>query len=129
MKNLSYFSSGRYIVKSISTAVGTSKEWRFECPQGTQSGVSAIRIKPRLNVTTNDAAIKAALQGFGITRILSYQVADYLVSGQLKILLENYEPAVRPVHIVHREGRLPSTKVRAFIDLMAERLRKDKALN
>jgi len=112
-----------------SNAVSTSNEWRFECPEGTQSGVSSIRIKPRLNVTTNDAAIKACVQGFGITRLLSYQVADYLESGELKIVLENYEPAPRPVHIVHREGRLASTKVRAFIDLMAERLRKDKALN
>jgi len=112
-----------------SNAVSTSNEWHFECPEGTQSGVSSIRIKPRLNVTTNDAAIKACVQGFGITRLLSYQVADYLESGELKIVLENYEPAPRPVHIVHREGRLASTKVRAFIDLMAERLRKNKALN
>jgi len=112
-----------------SNAVSTSNEWSFECPEGTQSGISSIRIKPRLNVTTNDAAIKACRQGFGITRLLSYQVADYLESGELKIVLENYEPAPRPVHIVHREGRLASTKVRAFIDLMAERLRKNKALN
>ena len=34
-----------------------------------------------------------------------------------------------PVHIVHREGRYSSAKVRAFIDLLAARLRADKALN
>ncbi len=112
-----------------SNAASTSRDWRFESPKGTQSGASTIRIKPRLNVTTNESAIKASLEGFGITRLLSYQVADYLASGELKILLENYEPAPRPVHIVHREGRLASTKVRSFIDLMADRLRKDKALN
>jgi DNA-binding transcriptional LysR family regulator len=112
-----------------STAVDTSKEWRFEFPKGTQLGRCSVRIKPRLNVTTNDAAIRAAVQGFGITRLLSYQVAEQLESGRLKILLENYEPTPRPVHIVHREGRLASTKVRAFIDLMAERLRNNKAIN
>lgn len=108
-----------------SRAGNATQDWRFEIPQGSK----AVRIYPRLTVTTNDAAIKAAREGFGITRLLSYQAADYLASGELKILLENYEPAPLPVHIVHREGRLASTKVRAFIDLMAERLRADKALN
>lgn len=108
-----------------SRASGFTQNWWFENPSST----SAIRLKPRLTVTTNDAAIKAALAGFGITRVLSYQVAEHLASGALKILLENVEPPPRPIHIVHREGRLATTKVRAFIDLMAERLRKDPALN
>lgn len=99
--------------------------WRFE----TANGVRPLRIRPRLTVTTNDAAIEAALQGFGITRLLSYQVAPHLATGKLKIILEDFEPASLPIHILHREGRFASAKVRAFIDLMAERLRKDKALN
>jgi len=88
-----------------------------------------VRVEPRLTVTTNDAAVEAAKQGLGLTRILSYQVADELAAGELKIVLENYEMPSLPVHIVHREGRLASTKVRAFIDLMVERLGQDGALN
>jgi DNA-binding transcriptional LysR family regulator len=108
-----------------SRGVNMSQDWRFE-----QAGtVTSVRVQPRLTVTTNDAAIAAALEGFGIARLLSYQVADQLASGELKILLEHFEPPPRPIHIVHREGRLASTKVRAFIDLMADRLRKNKALN
>jgi DNA-binding transcriptional LysR family regulator len=108
-----------------SSAGNLSRDWRFN-----HDGASrAVRIHPRLTVTTNDAAITAAKAGFGITRLLSYQVADHLLSGELKTVLENYEPPPLPVHIIHREGRLASTKVRAFIDLMAERLRQDKVLN
>jgi DNA-binding transcriptional LysR family regulator len=33
------------------------------------------------------------------------------------------------VHILHREGRYASAKVRAFIDLLAQRLRGDRTLN
>jgi len=118
----------------ISSRAGNiTQDWHFENANSEagskDSGQRVIRLKPRLAVTTNEAAIEAALTGFGITRLLSYQVADYLASGELKIVLENFEPPPRPVHIVHREGRLASTKVRAFIDLMAERLRNDKALN
>jgi len=115
----------------ISSSAGRLvQEWRFDSLSNTgkNSGLT-IRIQPRLTVTTNDAAIKAACAGFGIARLLSYQVSEQLAKGQLKILLENFEPTAMPVQIVHREGRLASAKVRAFIDLMSERLRQNKSLN
>ena len=87
-----------------------------------------LRIEPRLTVTTNDGAIEAALRGFGITRMLSYQVSPYVMAGDLRIVLQEHEPAPRPINIVHREGRHAFTKVRAFVDLIAERLRIDRAL-
>lgn len=108
----------------VSSAGKLSRDWRFS----NDGKLQTVRVNPRISVTTNDAAITAARQGFGITRLLSYQVTDEVASGSLKILLQDFEPPVLPVHIIHREGRLASTKVRAFIDLMAARLRKDKAL-
>lgn len=98
-------------------------EWKFANDEETLS----IRLKPQLTVTSNDAAIEAALQGFGITRLLSYQVAPYLASGHLKIVLGKFEPSRLPVHVLHREGRHASAKVRAFVDLMAARLRAETA--
>ncbi|MCI0666908.1 MAG: LysR substrate-binding domain-containing protein [Methylococcaceae bacterium] len=108
-----------------SSAAGNPVDWRFETPKS----VRTLRIRPRLTVTTNDAALEAARLGFGVTRLLSYQVAHRLVTGELRLVLEEYEPAPWPIHIVHREGRYATAKVRAFVDLMAERLRADTALN
>ena len=88
-----------------------------------------MRIKPRLSVSSNDSAIEAAVRGLGIARLMSYQVAPEIDSGKLKILLSEYETAPVPIHIVHREGRYTSTKIRSFIDLMAEQLRANKSLN
>jgi DNA-binding transcriptional LysR family regulator len=105
----------------VSSAGSNIVDWRF--------GATTLRIQPRLTVTTNDAAIEAAREGLGITRLLSYQVAPQLASGDLKIVLENYEPPLLPIHIVHREGRYASARIRAFVDLMANRLRADEALN
>jgi DNA-binding transcriptional LysR family regulator len=104
-----------------SSAGGGAIDWRF--------GGRALRLQPRLTVTTNDAAIEAALRGFGVTRLLSYQVASHLEAGKLRVVLDEHEPTPRPIHIVHREGRHASAKVRAFIDLMAERQRADPALS
>lgn len=78
---------------------------------------------------TNDGALEAARHGFGLTRLLSYQVAALLDSGQLKTVLSNYEGPNLPVHVIHREGRHGSAKVRSFVDLVVDRLRADKALN
>ncbi|MGR9106433.1 MAG: LysR family transcriptional regulator [Gammaproteobacteria bacterium] len=107
-----------------SSAGGNVLDWRFETP----SGIRTPRIRPRLIVTSNDAALEAARLGFGITRLLSYQVAHAVATGELQIVLEDYEPPSWPIHIVHREGRYASAKVRMFVDLMAERLRSDRAL-
>lgn len=104
--------------------------WRFNrSGNGRTAEETSLSIKPRLTVTTNDAAIDAAVSGFGLTRLLSYQIAPQLASGALKVILSDYEPAPKPIHIVHREGRYTSTRVRAFIDLMAEKLRSNPALN
>jgi DNA-binding transcriptional LysR family regulator len=108
----------------ISTPLAPTTEWKF-----TENGKPlSVRVQPRLAVTTNDAAIDAALAGFGLTRRLSYQVAPYLASGQLKCVLAEFEEAPLPIHVVHREGRQSAAKVRTFVDLIVERLRSDSAL-
>lgn len=88
-----------------------------------------ILLKARLNTNTNDAAIEAALLGYGITRLISYQVAEHLASGKLQTVLASWEPDPLPIHILHREGRHAAAKVRTFVDLMAEHIRSNLALN
>ena len=106
-------------------AVAPAPEWRLM-----QDGMPrTVKLRPRLTTTTNDSAVAAAVSGFGLTRLLSYQVAEQLRDGQLKTVLSEFEPAVLPVHVVHREGRHASQKARAFLDLAIERLRANPALN
>lgn len=102
-------------------AVSPALEWKF----GQGNEALAVRVKPRLTVTSNDAAIEAAVQGFGVTRLLSYQIAPFVSAGRLEVILKEFEPAALPVHVVHREGRYASGKVRSFVDLIVARLRTD----
>lgn len=113
------------------SGVTPSIEWKFGEGEGTanaSTSANTIRIKPRLTVTTNDAAIMAVKHGAGITRLLSYQVAHHLQSGVLKTVLSEYESAPLPIHIIHREGRDGSAKIRSFVDFMAQALRAHSAL-
>jgi DNA-binding transcriptional LysR family regulator len=88
-----------------------------------------VKLQPILSVSDNDSAASAAMVGMGITRLLSYQIAEPLQNGKLKIVLGEFESPPVPVHILHREGRHSSAKIRTFVDLMAERLRAELALN
>lgn len=93
--------------------------WVFE---GEQGPVRAP-VHSRLSVTTADAAIAAALLGLGLTRVLSYQVAEALAQGRLQRVLQAHEQPALPVSLVHAgQGRLPM-KLRAFLDFAAGRLR------
>ncbi len=107
--------------------VSPAVDWKFS--HGKKTGSVSVKLTPRLSVTSNDAAIVAAAQGFGVTRLLSYQIAPYLASGQLKAVLTDYEPPRLPIHVLHSEGRQASGKVRSFVDLLVENLRADEALN
>ncbi len=105
--------------------VAPSPEWSF------RSGESEVRVgtSPRLEVNTAEMAITAATQGHGLTRVLSYMVAPELAAGRLEIVLAEHEPAPIPIHLVHREGRRASARMRAFIDFAAQRLRADGSIN
>ena len=54
---------------------------------GVSRAASERRIKPRLIVNTAEAAIDAAIAGFGITRVLSYQAVDALSDRSLVRLM------------------------------------------
>jgi DNA-binding transcriptional LysR family regulator len=56
-------------------------------------------------------------------------IAPELAAGQLRIVLNEFEPAPIPIHIMHQEGRRASARVRAFVDFAANRLRSDGSIN
>jgi DNA-binding transcriptional LysR family regulator len=84
----------------------------------------SVAIKPRLVVTTAEAAVDAARGGFGLTRVLSYQAADDIGRGSLRRVLTAYEGDELPIHLLYPGGRHPPPKLRAFLDFTMPRLRR-----
>lgn len=95
--------------------------WSFAT--GESDAAQEVKISPRLIVNTVEAAVGAAIQGHGITRAFSYQVADEVRDGRLAIVLPDVPSPVMPVHLVTPEGRLSVPKVRTFVDFAAPRLK------
>jgi len=80
-------------------------------------------VRSRLSVNTAEAAIDGAAAGLGVTRVLSYQVAEAVLDGRIQIVLAEYEPAPLPVSLIHAGHELTPLKVRMLLDFAAPRLR------
>ncbi len=87
--------------------LGQTNEWRFRD--------EAVRIRPRLSVTTADCAIAAAEAGLGITRVLSYQVDEARRAGRLVPLLKRFAPPPVPVSALYQPSRRTTANVAAFL--------------
>jgi DNA-binding transcriptional LysR family regulator len=98
------------------------ESWKFPPLDGSTIRRSAP-ITPRFVVNSARAAIASALEGRGVTRLYSYQVADLVRDGRLEIVLKPHEHAPLPVHLIMPEGRITVPKVRAFVDFVVPRLR------
>ncbi len=109
----------------MAAGVTPRNEWKF----GRGAAAETVRVLPRLIVTSNDGAIEAAKAGLGLVRVMSYQIASELAEGKLKVVLAGHQEAPLPVHLLHRESKYGSSKVRAFIDQLADTLRANRSLH
>lgn len=120
----------RHEAIGVSTAGGPFAPWQFaRAGDPTRQLHPAPAPRVRLTVNASEVGILAAREGHGLARAMSYQVAEHVASGHLRIVLADFEPMPVPVHLVHPEGRHAAAKVRAFIDFAAARLRAHPVLN
>lgn len=105
-------------------ATGQMRNWPFL----EQGEPLIVRPEPRMVVTANQAAITAACLGLGLTRVLSYQVANKVAAGKLEIVLADFELPPLPIHVVYQGGRKAPARVRSFVDFTVNALREHPAL-
>lgn len=111
--------SHRIITTDVSAQ---SVVWKF----GSRASPIPVKLKPTLGVTGSDAAIAAAVLGLGVIHLPDYQAREQVESGALVPILKAFPGDALPIHLLHRESRFGSSKVRNFIDLLAERLRLER---
>ncbi|WP_374341741.1 LysR family transcriptional regulator [Methyloversatilis sp.] len=70
-------------------------------------------------------AVDACAAGAGFGLFLCYQVRPQLEQGTLRVVLKDFEPPPRPVHIVYPHARLLPGRTRLLVDWLARELGKD----
>ena len=100
----------------------TPNSWTFP-PSSGSSVPRAIQFAPRLVLNSIRAALASAVDGRGVARVFSYQVAEQVRRGELEIILAGDEHPPLPVHVISPHSRLSVPRVRAFVDFAAPRLK------
>ncbi|CAB3770112.1 LysR family transcriptional regulator [Paraburkholderia humisilvae] len=91
-------------------------EWRFR----SSSTQVSVRVTGRIWANSLYAVVAAAIEGGGIVRVPSWQVAHEIAAGRLRTLLDAYRPPPTPVYAVFDHARRSSPKVRTFVDYLVD---------
>lgn len=95
----------------------TGDEWHFQ----NKNETVRIKIKGRFSSNSSQALKNAALAGTGIVMLPGYTMTHALKSKQLVDLLQDYCLANIGIHVIYPQSRHLASKVRVFIDFLAER--------
>jgi LysR family transcriptional regulator, regulator for bpeEF and oprC len=79
-----------------------------------------ITPSPRVAVNDSSAHFASLRAGLGLGQLLSFMVSGARANSELVPVLEDWQPAAMPVHVLYPANRHLSTKVRVFVDWAAE---------
>lgn len=90
-----------------------------------RDGAKSFKLAVDGNLEFNQIApaVDACAAGAGFGMFFSYQVASYLKTGGLKIVLEKFEDPPRPINVVYPHARLLPMRTRVFIDWIRNELK------
>jgi DNA-binding transcriptional LysR family regulator len=93
-------------------------EWRFTGPAGEPV---SVRVAGNLLTNSADALRYAALAGQGLFLAPSFVVAEEIRDLRLVPLMRDYRPVEFAINAIYPHRRHLSSKIRSFIELVAER--------
>jgi DNA-binding transcriptional LysR family regulator len=107
----------------ITRSDGNGSSWSY-----VQDGkLGSVPVQGNLRVNQTAVAAEACVAGLGVGNFLAYQVAREVAKGSLRILLAEFEPAPRPIHIVYPQARLLPARTRMFVDFLLAHLQAQQA--
>ncbi|MFH1805134.1 MAG: LysR family transcriptional regulator [Pseudomonadota bacterium] len=101
------------------TNISSPNIWEFEGPDGPVS----VRVDPVMSCNNGEFTSTAAIRGIGIAREPEFIIIDALKAGTLVPIMTNYSYPGGGIYAVYPERRHLPTKVRLFIDFLADRFR------
>jgi DNA-binding transcriptional LysR family regulator len=92
-------------------------EWRFIENQKER----VVKVKGILHINSSQAILGAVMQGMGVARLPGYLVENYLQSGKLEAVLQEYCPRDIGIYAVYPHNRHLAVKVRCFVEFLEKR--------
>ncbi len=85
-----------------------------------------VQVNGRFRTDSVAAMATAVRRGLGLGLAPLWQIRDLLDQGLVELILEEFEAPKLPINAVFPPTRMPIAKTRAFVDLLAERLRNER---
>lgn len=107
--------------------LGTRDYWHFIDAKKTDSRKDTdkeknMRVSGTVQYNSGYSLVDAALKGLGIVQLPDYYVQQYLASGELTSLLDNYREPEESIWAIYPHNRHLSPKIRLLVDYLAEHL-------
>ena len=93
--------------------------WSFTNGGKTQN----IKVRGALGCNDGEVALNWALEGYGILLRAEWDIARYVRSGRLRLVLEDQTPTRAGVYAVYPQQLHLSARVRSLIDFLVERFK------
>jgi len=98
--------------------LGTLDYWRFN-----QSGKEKnVRVSGSMRLNSGLGLLDASLKGLGVVQLPDYYAKEYLKTGELVSVLDDYREPGEGIWAVYPSNRHLSPKVRLLVDYLAEQL-------
>lgn len=94
--------------------------WRLSTGKGSRRRTETVKTRGKLSTNDGEIAVQWALDGHGILMRAEWDVARHLKSGRLVPVLPQWETPEADVFAVVPQRQQLSTRVRAFVDFIAE---------
>ena len=102
--------------------LGTRDYWHF-IENDIEAGKERnMRVSGTVQYNSGHSLVDAALKGLGIVQLPDYYVQQYLASGALVSVLDNYREPEESIWAVYPHNRHLSPKIRLLVDYLTERL-------
>ncbi|WP_440463879.1 LysR family transcriptional regulator [Psychrobacter sp. ASPA161_6] len=107
--------------------LGTRDYWHFIEDGKIDSGKNAdkeknLRVSGSVQYNSGHSLVDAALKGLGIVQLPDYYVQQYLSSGELVSLLDDYREPEESIWAIYPHNRHLSPKIRLLVDYLSEHL-------
>jgi DNA-binding transcriptional LysR family regulator len=100
-------------------------EWRFTGPDGKPQ---SVRVSGNLVAASGEVLRMAGLRGIGVLLAPGFVIGDDIAAGRLVPILPKYRPVEFAINAVYAHRHHLSAKIRAFIDLLAQRVEEQPSL-
>src|SRR5580704_10857503 len=106
----------------IRSSAQDARAWTFHGRDGT---IHRVPVESAFEADNAHVTMHAVLAGMGIAVIPLYHVREAVEAGLAEVVLDDFTLAPIPAHAVWPSGSRTTSRVRRFVDLLAERLRKE----